>query len=143
MLIARLHALLTEVRGITGADFAGVGVMVASDSDGLPIAPLDADGEHGVGGTARDVLATVSRVGNRHHDGFHVLTPDLRILLLSQYLAAPILPGAVLGSSRGGGARYAAALFGSAIPGVLATGVATTNYGVAVFEGGMEVEFNP
>ena len=140
MLIAQLHALLTEVRDVAGTNFTGVGVLVTSDPGGLPIAPLGINGEHGIGGAARDVLAAVSRVGSRQHDGFHVLSPDLRILLLSQYFAAPILPGVVLDSSRSGGARYATALFGSAVPGVLATGVATTNYGVAVFDGGIEVE---
>ncbi|WP_141920674.1 hypothetical protein [Zymomonas mobilis] len=63
-------------------------------------------------------------------------------MALSQYLAAPIIQGAVLGDSRGGGARYAAALFGSAVPGVLATGVATSTYGVAIFQSGAEMEPN-
>lgn len=143
MLIARLHGLLTEVSELAGADFAGVGVIVASDLSCLPIAPLGTEGEHGAGGGALQALANVSRLGSRYHDGFHVLLPDLSIVLLSQYLAAPILRGAVLGGSRGGGARYAAALFGSAVPGVLATGVATAAYGVAVFKAGAEVEPNP
>ena len=140
MLIARLHALLVSVRELGGVDFAGVGVIVASDPGGLPIASLRTDCARSVDGSALEMLAAVSRGDSRYHDGFHVLSPDLRVVLLSQYLAAPILQGAVLGGFRGGGARYAAALFGSAVPGVLATGVATSTYGVAVFQTGAEMD---
>ena len=140
MLIARLHALLLNVRELGGVDFAGAGVMVASDPRGLPIASLRTDCAWSVNDSALETLTAISRAGSRYHDGFHVLSPDLRIVLLSQYLAAPILQGVVLEGSRGGGARYAAALFGSAVPGVLATGVATSTYGVAVFQTGAEIE---
>lgn len=140
MLIARLRALLASVRELGGTDFAGVGVIVASDLGVLPIASLRTDCARSIDGSALEMLAAVSRPGSRYHDGFHILSPDLHIVSLSQYLAAPILQGAVLGGSRGGGARYAAALFGSAVPGVLATGVATSTYGVAVFQSGAEME---
>lgn len=142
MLIARLRALLVRVRELGGADFSGVGVIVASDLGILPITSLRPDyaRTRSIDGSALEMLAAISRAGSLYHDGFHVLSPELHVVALSQYLAAPILQGAVLGGSRGGGARYAAALFGSAVPGVLATGVATTTYGVAIFQSGAEME---
>ena len=139
MLIARLEALLVEVRTRAGADFTGVGVIVASDPVGLPIAALRPARPVRDGSPAVDLLTAVSRTESPYHDGFHVLSPALDVLLLSQFFAPAIVPGILLEGSANAGARHAAALFGSAVPGVVATGLATSMYGVAVFRAGARV----
>ncbi len=73
------------------------------------------------------------------HDGFHVLSPDLELLLVSQYFSPPIVTSVVIDTTRRLGGRYMAALFGSALPTVCASGVASLHYGVAIFENGREV----
>lgn len=141
MLTIRLHQLLGEVRSAGGALFSGIGLLVSSAPDELPIMPLRSriDGTEGL--CTVKALTKVSQSSNEYHDGFHVLLPDLSIYKFSVYFSPPILRDSVSSSRRQAGGRYWAALFGSGLPTVLASGVASTRYGVAVFESGREVPF--
>ncbi|OYW22373.1 MAG: hypothetical protein B7Z43_07260, partial [Sphingomonas sp. 12-62-6] len=74
-----------------------------------------------------------------HHDGFHILTAELKLVAVSQYFSPPVVAGLEIDRSRPFGGRYLAALFGSMLPGTLATGIATKALGTIVFSGGQEV----
>lgn len=87
----------------------------------------------------RDALIAISDAGSEFHDGFHILSPNLQLVRVSQYFSPPIVSGINGDPARRLGGRYMAALFGSILPGVLATGVASTDYGVVVFEQGREL----
>ena len=70
-----------------------------------------------------------------------MLGPNLRLIHLAQYFSPPIVPSASIDRSKRFGGRYLAALFGSALPGVLATGVASRDFGIAVFRDGREMAY--
>lgn len=139
MLTTRLRELLNEISSAGGEFFSGIGVLVTNAPDDIPIMPLRSKLQPSLDINTTKILTDVSRFTSDYHDGFHVLSPDLRVLRLSVYFSPPIVLEAAARTRVHGGGRYWAALFGSALPTVLATGVASTHYGVAVFEGGREV----
>lgn len=136
-----LLGLLVEIDARADANFSGTGVIVSASPDDLPILALRLISDPGEVVDVADMLATISNPANEHHDGFHVLSPELRILRLGQYFSPPIIHHASIDRTRRFGGRYLAALFGSAIPGVVATGVASCDFGIAVFREGKEIAY--
>lgn len=138
-MVSELIAVLSRARSIAGDDFTGVGVIVCNPTAELPTIPLrigitvpqDEDVAHSLG--------EISRATNDLHDGFHVLTPDLHLMALSQYFSPPISKTAVINRGRKFGGRYVAALFGSTVPDVLLCGIATKSLGVVIFKDGYEI----
>jgi len=139
----RLRQLLLEVTAASGDGFAGTGVIVAAVPENLPIAPLRPSRALVSATTLERTLTNMSESGNEFHDGFHVLSADFRLIRPSQYFSPPIVEGLTVDPYRRLGGRYMAALFGSCLGGVIATGVASTVYGVAVFRRGREIEPRP
>jgi hypothetical protein len=139
MIEGRLWELLDAVRRRAGPAFTGIGVVVASDVTSLPIAPLRQGVPDFGDRSVVDVLASISVHDCDLHDGFHVLSPVLRIELFSQYLAPPVRPISRTPSSTAGGARYMTALLASSLPDVVATGLATADQPPIVFLDGAEV----
>jgi hypothetical protein len=139
MLIARLHSLLRDVRDAGGASFTGVGVLVSVAPHEIPIMPLRLGSAPPDEPSALDLLVSISQPTSRFHDGFHILSPDLNVSQVSMYFSPPIVPGLTADPRRLVGGRYWAARFGSALPAVLASGVASAAYGVAVFKNGREI----
>lgn len=139
VLLENLYELLRGVQALAGPSFAGTGLIVSADPSMLPITSLrETPGAVGSRSTL-ETLAEVSDLASEFHDGFHVLSPDLEIVLVSQYFSPPIVPGVFVDPSRRLGGRYMAGLFGSALPAVLATGVVSQSYGALVFERAREV----
>jgi len=139
MQIEILRELLEDVRRSAGRSFSGIGVLVSNDPSGLPIVPLRPLASMPTFGSTREMLIAISDKGHEMHDGFHIVTPDFRIIRFSQYFSPSIVPGLTADPARRGGGRYMAAMFGSILQDVMASGVASVDYGVAVFEGGREV----
>lgn len=135
----RVGELLHAVKANAGQDFAGTGILVTATPDLLPIVPLRPTINFGTALPVERVLADISHIDNEFHDGFHILSPQLDLILLSQYFSPPVVPGLAADPGRRLGGRYMAALFGSCLDGVLAAGVASTAYGVVVFECGREI----
>lgn len=135
----RLRDLLHKVRLRAGAAFTGIGVVVASDLSDMPILPLRRSVTDFVDRSTEDVLAAMSVKESELHDGFHILSPSLRIELVAQYFAPPVSISMLPTLPQTGGARYMTALLGSRLPGVLATGVATIESKPTIFAGGLEV----
>jgi len=136
-----LLRFLVEVDARAGADFSGTGVILSASPDDLPILALRSISDPGEVADVAGMLATISNPTHEHHDGFHVLSPQLRILRLGQYFSPPIIRDASIDRTKRFGGRYLAALFGSAIPGVVATGIASCKFGIAVFREGREVAY--
>lgn len=139
MQIESLREFLEDVRRGAGRSFSGTGVLVSANPDGLPIVPLRPMAPAPAVGSTRKILIAISDGTHELHDGFHVVTPDLRIIRFSQYFSPSIVPGLAADPARRGGGRYMAAMFGSTLRDVIASGVASADYGIAVFQGGREV----
>lgn len=139
MITTQLRHVLEEIRGRGGPTFSGVGLLISGAPGTLPIVGLRGNVLPDQGGGTINTLARISNDMSEFHDGFHVLSPDFELLRTSQYFSPPIIADLPVDSDRKLGGRYMAALFGSALPGVLASGVASREYGVAVFENGQEV----
>lgn len=140
-LIDALLELLVDVDERAGVDFSGTGVIVSTRVDDLPIFAMRPISDPGEVADVSDLLAAISNPAHEHHDGFHVLGPDLRILRLGQYFSPPIMLSARINRTRRFGGRYLAALFGSMLPGVLATGIASCDFGIALFREGQEIAY--
>lgn len=134
----RLHEVLSVVRDRAGATFSGVGVVVTREPEGLPLIALRNESPE-LDDDLTVSLVHLSRPGSPFHDGFHILSPQGRLLRVAQYFSPPILPGVEIDRRRPIGARHAAALYGSALPDVLMTGIAGQAGGVSIFVNGAEV----
>jgi hypothetical protein len=143
-MIAKLRCIsciLWQVQKIAGDDFVGVGVLVSDVPDTLPILPLRpvstlSDGMDLVGS-----LAAISVPASEFHDGFHILSSDWRLTRVSQYFSPPIIASVKIDRTKIFGGRYIAALFGSAIHDVQMAGIASRNFGIAIFKDGAEQLF--
>lgn len=134
-----LFKLLVSVDSHAGINFSGIGLVVSERPQDLPIASLRPVSTPTTGTDVAEFLATISQPAHEHHDGFHVLSPNLDITFIAQYFSPPIVANASIDRSKRFGGRYLAAMFGSALPGVLATGIASRDFGIAVFRDGREV----
>lgn len=133
-----LGALLEAAARHAGPRFAGLGVIVSEEPRNLPLYPIGPPLELGAAADTVAALGAVAIEGGAHHDGFHILTPALKLAAVSQYFSPPVVTGLEIDRSRRFGGRYLAALFGSVLPGTLATGIATPALGVIIFSGGRE-----
>jgi hypothetical protein len=140
-LTGALIELLVNVDKRAGVDFSGTGVIVTTRVDDLPILAMRPVSDPGEVANVADLLAAISNPAHEHHDGFHVLDPDLRILRLGQYFSPPIVLSAQIDRTKRFGGRYLAALFGSTLPSVLATGIASCDFGIALFRNGQEIAY--
>lgn len=138
LMVSELIEVLSRARTLAGDDFTGLGVIVCTPSTELPTVPLR------LGITIpqeEDIalsLAKISKATNDLHDGFHVLTPNLHLMALSQYFSPPVSKTAIINRNRKFGGRYIAALFGSTIPDILLCGIATESLGIILFKDGRE-----
>ncbi|MER8687108.1 hypothetical protein [Mesorhizobium sp. M1136] len=137
-LIEQLVNLLEEVNLRAGTDFSGIGLIVTASPESLPIIALRPTSNLIDDAGTATVLARISHRSHELHDGFHVLTPGLQIEKVAQYFSPPIVPAARIDRQKRFGGRYLAALFGSMLPGVLATGISSRDFGLAVFHRGEE-----
>lgn len=133
--------LLKSATELSGQEFSGLGVIVLEDGIDLPVFPLRVNIALDSSRDSASYLADISNPKNEQHDGFHILSVDLKIISLAQYFSPPIPPGVLPNRSRAFGGRYLAALFGSFLPGVVFTGISTPTLGIAVFKDGNEVYF--
>ena len=140
--IERVQALLQAIRDNASAQFTGIGIIVSDVPSSLPIASLRRESQVMLRRPTIEVLLEISDENSDYHDGFHVLSSDLRLQLISQYFSPPIAAIPLPRDSSFGG-RYAAALYGSTLKTVIATGIVSKNYGIAMFVAGTEILCDP
>lgn len=133
-----LKDLLRSILRNSGSDFSGIGIIIAADLSNLPITNLRYSSPHISGDLVKD-LTLISSSESSYHDGFHVIDDDWKLRKVAQYFSPPIKNSHLLKLDRDTGGRYAAAQFGSNIEGVIFTGIATRNIGIAIFENGIEI----
>lgn len=137
-IIEQTAELLEEVDARAGIDFSGIGIIVSASPESLPLIALRPTSKLIDDAVPATALALISHHWHELHDGFHVLTPELKIEKVAQYFSPPIVPLVRIDRRKRFGGRYLAALFGSMLPGVLATGISSRDFGVAVFQRGEE-----
>lgn len=120
-------------------NFSGVGIIVYSSLELIPIYPLRTKESPYIHLNTVEHLKNISDYTNDFHDGFHLLNSQLEITHVSQYFSPPIIKDIKLKRKDGFGGRYLAALFGSCIHGVILTGVSSNNFGLSIFENGIEI----
>ncbi|WKA61365.1 hypothetical protein [Pectobacterium aroidearum] len=138
-MVSELAEILNRARKLAGNGFTGVGVIVCNPNTELPIAPLRLGVEIPREEDLAVSLAKISRETSDLHDGFHILTPDLHLVALSQYFSPPVSESAFINRNRRFGGRYLAALFGSTILEVQLCGIATNSLGIIIFKDGREI----
>lgn len=137
----KLLELLNNILSQASENFSGVGLIVWNEEQLLPIFPLRTDNGITQHESTAENLARISTLQSEFHDGFHILTLDLKLIKVAQYFSPPIIPEVSVNRNRNFGGRYLAALFGSALAGVEFTAIATSSLGVAIFKNGQEVYF--
>jgi len=140
-MIERLIETLREVVELSGKDFSGIGVIVWNEDFDLPVFPLRINVKIPKYESLAITLAQISSLSSDLHDGFHILTPELKLVRVAQYFSPPIIHEIKLNRERRFGGRYLAALFGSGLPGVVFSAVATPALGIAIFKNGQEIYF--
>lgn len=140
-MIDQLKQVLSRVHSLASSDFAGIGLLLCTSDEDLPIYPLRPGGQIPPCPDLVQCLVGISSAQSEFHDGFHIVSTDWKLLKVSQYFSPPIIPAAQIDWSKKFGGRYLAALFGSCLPPVVAAGIASNGFGLAIFQNGHEVYF--
>lgn len=141
VLTERMKDILRSVMVRRTHDFSGIGLIVCSSPEKLPIVPLSkSEPNFEESDLVRQLIAIASR-SSAYHDGFHIISQTWQLTRVAQYFSPPVAHDAVIDRSKRFGGRYLAALFGSSIPAVSLSGIASEDFGIAVFERGREVFF--
>lgn len=141
--VASLAELLRAVAEWAGPTFCGVGLILCDRPGRLPIIPIRPEPPADLPDDLVAALARISVPASEYHDGFHVVGSDGRLLRAAHYFSPPIVPGVAIDRSKLFGGRYLAALFGSALDPVRLTGIASREFGIAVFADGAEHHYEP
>jgi hypothetical protein len=137
-MIATLRDVLKQVQVAAGDAFTGTGLLVCDVPDALPILSLRPLSAPPSGMDLVAALAAISVRDSEYHDGFHIVSSDWRLIRISQYFSPPIVANTMIDRTKLIGGRYVAALLGSAIHGVQLAGIASREFGIAVFKNGSE-----
>ena len=139
----KLRDLLVKARSsIPENEFCGIGVVVYSDYNCLPVLPLCPAQSHIKGKTLVDKLIYASLFSNPCHDGFHLVSREFNLTHTNQYFAPPLPESMeILGPETvSRGARYVSAQIGSLLRCVCCTGVLSDRDGLVIFKNGREIE---
>jgi len=123
-------------------EFCGVGVVVCSNIEGMPIEPLCAKAALPAHGELAQQIATCSLRTSNCHDGFQFISAQWKLLARNQYFAPfPPTDQRARATTNGNvGSRFMAARFGSLIESVLCTGLLSERDGLVVFVDGAAVD---
>lgn len=138
-MLDRLRDTLKAVQARAGTRFSGIGVLACDAPERIPLFPITLLRQPLCRMDLADLLAEISTPASEYHDGFHVISSEWQLTRVAQYFSPPIVGTARIDRSKRFGGRYLAALFGSALPDVKAAGIASTDFGIAIFEHGVEV----
>ncbi|MET0355889.1 MAG: hypothetical protein ABW044_03870 [Cellvibrio sp.] len=135
-LAEKLHAELKLVSVKCCARFTGTSVAVCSSLDDIPYYPMNAGWPVDNISSLHDSLLSLGDEASPYHDGFHLLSTQLKFTHVSCFMAPQIQPGAPKIPFAGRGSRFATAYFTSLIPNVVCVGIVSSKYQVTVFKQG-------
>jgi hypothetical protein len=140
ILIKKLNDILLKLYTQSEKPFSGVGILISNDISLLPISPLY-DTKAEINDTdLLEQLLSLSNYNNLYHDGFHVLSTDLKITHSSQYFYPKPPKDFLLNVNSKHGVRYFVAKIGSTLPNIEYTAIVGGDYGVCIFKNGKIVK---
>lgn len=118
-----INSIKNRIEEGVPVDFSGMGVILVENGiHNLPITPLLSDennfSNYKKENEIADFLFEISRIGDKRHDGFHVINLANGLLSISQYFSPPIQISCE-STIYNVGARYRTAQYGSMCKGVL------------------------
>lgn len=145
MILEKLNRLLWEIDSRKNNNFEGLGIVIYSSLENLPVSPIN---------NATDVmdlpkerldkissiLLEISNNDSAFHDGFHLISNNFVLTHLCQYFSTPIIENLVIENHYG--SRYRTALYGSFLANVMYTAVLSKNYGPIIFQRGSIIKKN-
>ena len=139
-MIKKLYDTLLKLYIQADKPFSGIGILISNDISSLPISPLYNSNAKIRNGNLLEQLLNLSDYNNLYHDGFHILSTDLKITHSSQYFYPKPPANFVLIAENKHGVRYFVAQIGSTLPNVEYTAIVGGGYGVCIFKDGKIVE---
>ena len=139
MILEKLNRLLNEIDNRKNNKFEGIGIVIYSSLENLPVSPINnATNILRIPQERLDdiinTLLNISTNDSDFHDGFHLISSKFELTHLCQYFSTPIIEN--LNIDNHYGSRYRTALYGSFLPNVLYTAVLSKNYGPIIFQKG-------
>lgn len=104
-MIYLIRDLLNQVWLDAGPQFSGLGLVVCDAPDELPIVSISSTEMVPSDINLAAYLAQISQVEHEQHDGFHILSSDLLLLKVAQYLLPPLDKKVVFDRSKRFGGR--------------------------------------
>lgn len=138
-MISELREILHTVHALAGKNFSGIGIIISDAADRLPLFPIGPIERPALKSDLAHLLAEISVPSSEYHDGFHIVSSRWEPTRIAQYFSPPIVETVKIDRSKRFGGRYLAALFGSALIEVDATGIASSDFGIAIFKNGVEL----
>lgn len=138
----QLREILANTRKIIpNSEFCGIGVVLYSDFDSLPVLPLCPKQVINAENSLGKQLANASLYSNPCHDGFHLISEKFVLTHINQFFSPPLPleksvhtePTAHLG------ARYVSAQIGSMMSCIHCTGIISEKNNLIIFRNGKEV----
>ncbi len=139
-MIKELHSILMELYTQSHKPFSGIGILISDDISTLPISPLYDSKAKIKGINLLEQLLDLSNYSNLYHDGFHILSTDLKITHSSQYFYPKPPKHFTLDVNNKHGVRYFVAKIGSTLPNVKYTAIVGGDYGVCIFKNGQIIK---
>lgn len=139
-MIEKLHETLLELYKKADKPFSGLGILICDDISNIPISSLYDSKAIITGKNLLEQLLDLSNYQNLHHDGFHILSKDLKITHTAQYFYPKPKKDFLLNANDGHGVRYFVAQVGSTLPDIKYTVIVGGNYGVCIFQDGVEIK---
>ena len=139
MILGKLNRLLQEVENRKDNNFEGIGIVIYSSLENLPVSPIN-NATNILGMPQErldDIINTLLKISTNDsdfHDGFHLISSDFELTHLCQYFSTPIIENLHIDNHYG--SRYRTALYGSFLPNVIYTAVLSKNYGPIIFHKG-------
>ncbi len=135
-----LRHILQQVCIASNSDFSGIGLVIYDRIDAIPITHLRLT-KPNLDSELIPLLIEISSNANEFHDGFHLINTEWRLTHVAQYFSPPIDNDVSINRNRPIGGRYVAALFGSVVQGVRMCGIASKDFGIAIFQEGKEIYY--
>ncbi len=139
-MIKALYSTLSAIKVQKNDLFSGIGLLVCDNIDNLPISALHNLPFELTGQNLTKQLIELSNYNNCYHDGFHVISTNLKITHVSQYFYPKPSKKNITNSAENYGVRYFVAKVGSTLPDVKYSAIVNSNYEIYIFQDGKKLK---
>lgn len=139
-MIEALYNALFAIKTQKNDLFSGIGLLVCDNTGGLPISALHKLPFEPTSQNLTKQLIELSNYNNCYHDGFHVISTNLKITHVSQYFYPKPSKQIIIHNVENYGVRYFVAKIGSALPNVKYSAIVNSNYEIYIFQDGEKLQ---